>query len=156
MINETAFLEANNIKIRKKTSILPIALLTAAAATTGIYLYLEDGSNAKMPVLFIAILLFIFGTVKLFNMPTAMVHNPSNEELHKEELFFEANLRNSVLDMLRNGDFSKLRANAMDNSNHPLKVELYCTASGKFAAYRVYHYVPYAFEPLTEYETYKK
>ena len=31
-----------------------------------------------------------------------------------------------------------------------------CTASGKFAAYRVYHYVPYAFEPLTEYETYKK
>lgn len=156
MINETAFLEANNIKIRKKTSIVPIALLTAAAATTGVYLYLENGSNTKMPILFIAILLFIFGAVKLFNMPTAMVHDPSNEELHKEELFFEAGLKSSVLDMLRNGNFAKLRASAMDNSNHPLKVELYCTASGKFAAFRVYHYVPYEFEPLTDYEIFQK
>ena len=58
--------------------------------------------------------------------------------------------------MLRNGEFNRLRAQAKEGNTQPVKAELYTTPSGNIAIYRVYHFVPYSFEPVTEYEVYRK
>ena len=92
----------------------------------------------------------------MFNSPTVLVHEPHNEILKKEELFFDIKDKNSVIEMLRKGEFQRLRSQAKDSNNYPLKAELFYTPSGNIAIFRVYHFVPYAFEPLTEYEVYNK
>lgn len=149
-------LEKNNITLKKKTSTIPIALLTFAAIVLAGGLCIDNGSNAKMPVLLLAVVTAVFGVAKIFNMPTVLVYEPHNEVMIEEELFFETKEKNNVTDLLRNGEFTRLRSQAKDNNNHPLKVELHTTPSGSIALFRVYHFVPYAFEPVTEYEVYKK
>lgn len=149
-------LQENNITAKKKTSIAPIAILVCAALILAGGLCIDNSSDAKMPVLLVAIVTAVFGVAKIFNMPTVLVYEPHNEILNEEELFFDIKEKNSVIDLLRNGELTKLRTQAKDNNNHPLKVELHTTQSGSIAIYRVYHFVPYTFEPLTGYEVLKK
>ena len=153
---EKNVLNENNITIKKKTSIVPIAILVAAAIILSAGLCIDNSSDMKMPVLLVAFVTAIFGVAKIFNMPTVLVHEEHNEILNEEELFFDIKEKNEVIELLRKGEFSKLRSLAKDNSNYPLKAELYATPSGNIALFRVYHFVPYSFEPLTEYEVYKK
>jgi ABC-type transport system involved in multi-copper enzyme maturation permease subunit len=148
-------LSENNITIRKKSSVLPIAILVIATIVFVASLLIESES-AKMPVMFIAIILGILGIAKIFTMPKVLVYEPNNEDLKEEELYFDSGERNNVMQLLKCGDISHLRAIAKDTSNHPLMVELVTTSSESIAIYRVYHYVPYTYEPLTEYEVYKK
>ena len=150
------FLKANNITAKKETSILPIAIIVIAAIILSGGLCIDNESDIKMPVLLIAFVTAIFGVAKMFNLPTVLVHEPHNEILKEEELFFDIKDKNSVIDMLRKGEFQRLRSQAKDSNNYPLKAELFYTPSGSIAIFRVYHFVPYAFEPLTEYEVYNK
>lgn len=149
-------LEENNISAKKKTSVAPIAILVCAALVLAGGLCIDNASDAKMPVLLVAFVTAVFGVAKMFNQPTALVYEPHNEILNEEELFFDIKEKNNVIELLRNGEFTRLRLQAKDSSNHPLKVELYATQSGSIAIYRVYHFVPYTFEPLTGYEVYKR
>ncbi len=149
-------LEENNISAKKKTSVAPIAILVCAALVLAGGLCIDNDSDAKMPVLLVAFVTAVFGVAKMFNQPTALVYEPHNEILNEEELFFDIKEKNNVIELLRNGEFTRLRSQAKDSSNHPLKVELYATQSGSIAIYRVYHFVPYTFEPLTGYEVYKR
>ena len=41
-------------------------------------------------------------------------------------------------------------------TSYPLRVELYTNQAGSIALYRVYHFVPYTYEPITEFEVYRK
>lgn len=149
-------LKENNISAKKKTSVAPIAILVCAALVLAGGLCIDNDSDAKMPVLLVAFVTAVFGVAKMFNQPTALVYEPHNEILNEEELFFDIKEKNNVIELLRNGEFTRLRSQAKDSSNHPLKVELYATQSGSIAIYRVYHFVPYTFEPLTGYEVYKR
>ncbi|MBE6295969.1 MAG: hypothetical protein E7086_05640 [Bacteroidales bacterium] len=149
-------LEENNISAKKKTSVAPIAILVCAALVLAGGLCIDNDSDAKMPVLLVAFVTAVFGVAKMFNQPTALVYEPHNEILNEEELFFDIKEKNNVIELLRNGEFTRLRSQAKDSSNHPLKVELYATQSGSIAIYRVYHFVPYTFEPLTGYEVCKR
>lgn len=149
-------LRANNISIRKQTTALPFLLLAIAAISLGGALLIENDSEAKMPLLLVAVVTGIFGIAKMFNMPTVLLYGEKKEPMNEEELFFDIKAKNSVLEMLRNGEFTKLRAEAKDGSNYPLKVELYSTEKGNVAIYRIYHFIPYTYEALTEYNLYKK
>lgn len=153
---DNKILQENNLTAKKQTSIAPIAILACAALILAGGLCIDNGSDAKMPLLLVAIITAVFGVAKIFNMPTVLVYEPHNEILNEEELFFDIKEKNSVTDLLRNGELTKLRSQAKDSSNHPLKVELHTTQSGSITIYRVYHFVPYTFEPLTGYEVIKK
>lgn len=152
---DNTILSNNNISVRKKSSLLPIAILVIGAITFAVSLYLNN-ENIKTPVLFIAIIILIFGIAKIFTMPDVLVYNPSNEELNEEELYFGSDEKNNVIRLLREGDIAGLRSIAKKDSNQPLMVELYTVNSVKTSIYRIYHYVPYAYEPLTGYEVYKR
>ena len=82
---EKNILEVNNLSVKKKASVLPLALLIAAAIIFAVSLCI--GSEAtKMPIMFIAIILGISGIAKLMTTPKVLVHNLNNEELKEEEL----------------------------------------------------------------------
>ena len=149
-------LTANNLSLKKKTSIMPIAILVVAAFAFAGGICIENSSEAKMPVLLLAVVLGIFGIAKIFNMPMVLVDESHNEILREEELYFNLKEKSSVIDMLRNGELTKLRTVAMDSANYPLRVELYTNQAGSIALYRVYHFVPYTYEPITEFEVYRK
>jgi hypothetical protein len=149
-------LERNNIAERKKFTATPIALLLLAAVTLGITFALDDASESKMPLMFLGIVFFIFGVVKLMTMPKVLFHITSEEELSAKTLFFDSNEKNMVLDMLAKGEFTKLKSKARASNNLPVKVELYSTVSESIVLYRAYSFVPYTYEPITEYEVYKK
>ena len=149
-------LKENNITTKKKTTVAPIAILTFATIIFAGGLYIDDASDAKMPVLLLAFVTAVYGVARILNMPTVLVHEPHNEILNEEELFFDIKEKSNVIELLRTGEFTRLRSQAKDSSNYPLKVELYSTPSGSMTIYRVYHFIPYAFEPLTGYEVCKK
>ena len=152
---EKNILEVNNLSVKKKTSVLPLALLITAAIIFAVSLCI--GSEAtKMPIMFIAIILGISGIAKLMATPKVLVHNLNNEELKEEELYFDSNDKSTVMQLLKSGNIRHLRALAKDNSNYPIMVELHSGVSECFMLYRIYHYVPYNYEPLTEYEVYKR
>lgn len=150
------FLEANNISLKKKTSLLPLALLVIAALTLAGGLCIDNSSEAKMPVLLLAVVLAIFGIAKILNKPTVLVSEHHNEILREEELYFDLKDKNAVISMLRNGELRKLRAEAKESANYPLKVALFANQQGTIAVFRVFHFVPYTFEPVTDFEIYKK
>ena len=58
--------------------------------------------------------------------------------------------------MLEKGEFTKLKSEAKERNSMPIKVEMYETASGSIVLYRVYNFIPYIYEPLTDYIVYKK
>ena len=149
-------LKENNITTKKKTTVAPIAILTFATIIFAGGLYIDDASDAKMPVLLLAFVTAVYGVARILNMPTVLVHEPHNEILNEEALFFDSKEQGTVIGMLRNGEFNRLRAQAKEGNTQPVKAELYTTPSGNIAIYRVYHFVPYSFEPVTEYEVYRK
>ena len=149
-------LERNNIAVKSRMTVWPFALLAIAAAAFGIAFSLDNASEAKMPVLFAAIILTIFGIVKLFTLPKVLFHIASEETFAENTLYFESEKKNSVLAMLEKGEFTKLKSEANDRNSMPIKVEMYETASGSIVLYRVYNFIPYTYEPLTDYIVYKK
>ncbi len=150
------FLKANNISLKKKTSALPMALLVIAVLVLAGGLCIDNSSDAKMPVLLLAVILAVFGIAKILNMPTVLVSEPHNEILREEELFFDLKEKSNVIAMLRNGELKKLRAEAKESPNYPLKAKVFSNQQGSIAVFRVYHFVPYTFEPLTDFEIYQK
>lgn len=149
-------LKANNLSLKKKTSVIPIAILVVAALTLVVGICIENSSDIKMPVLLLAVVLGIFGIAKIFNMPMVIVDESHNEILREEELYFNLKDKSSVTEMLRRGEITKLRTVAMDSVNYPLKVELYTNQAGTIALYRVYHFIPYTYEPVTDFEIYRE
>ena len=149
-------LERNNIAVKSRMTVWPFALLAIAAAAFGIAFGLDNASEAKMPVLFAAIILTIFGIVKLFTLPKVLFHIASEETFAENTLYFESEKKNSVLAMLEKGEFTKLKSEAKDRNSMPIKVEMYETASGSIVLYRVYNFIPYTYEPVTDYIVYKK
>lgn len=152
---EKSILQKHNLSERKQTSFLPIALLVIAAIVFALSLCIGDDST-KMPIMFIAIIIGIFGLAKMFMTPKVLVYDATNEILNEEELYFDSCDKNNVMQLLSTGDIKHLRAVAKENGNHPLLVEIHTGASESVILYRVYHYIPYTYEPLTEYEIYKK
>lgn len=152
---EKSILQKHNLSERKQTSFLPIALLVIAAIVFALSLCIGDDST-KMPIMFIAIIIGIFGLTKMFMTPKVLVYDATNEILNEEELYFDSCDKNNVMQLLSSGDIKHLRAVAKENCNHPLLVEIHTGASESVILYKVYHYIPYTYEPLTEYEIYKK
>lgn len=152
---EKSILQKHNLSERKQTSFLPIALLVIAAIVFALSLCIGDDST-KMPIMFIAIIIGIFGLAKMFITPKVLVYDATNEILNEEELYFDSCDKNNVMQLLSTGDIKHLRVLAKENGNHPLLVEIHTGASESVILYRVYHYIPYTYEPLTEYEIYKK
>ena len=149
-------LEANQIKTSKKTPVTSFIAFVAAIAVIGVSLCFENGSDFKMPLIFISTMLFIYGIAKFFSTDKIYIHTPSEEEMKMQILYFDSKEKYSIIDMLRKGETDKIKEKGSDNCDLPVKVELYSTDSGSIALYRVYNYIPYTFEPMTEYEVVKK
>ncbi len=149
-------LNSNNIVLKKKAPVVSFIIFVAAIVALALALCMEKGSDTQMPTLLISAVLFIFGVAKLINTPKTLIHTPTEEELVKQELFFETNEKNTVLNMLQNGELTKLRSIDKANNNLPLKVELYSTSSGNIALYQIFQFVPYEYRPVTEMEVYRK
>ena len=77
-------LKENNITTKKKTTVAPIAILTFATIIFAGGLYIDDASDAKMPVLLLAFVTAVYGVARILNMPTVLVHEPHNEILNEE------------------------------------------------------------------------
>ena len=153
---DKTILESNNIAVKNKMTAWPFALLAAAAVAFGITFALDNSSEAKMPIIFAGIILTIFGITKLFTLPKVLFHITSEETLYENIMYFESEKKSSVLAMLEKGEFTKLKSQAKEKNSLPIKVEMYETASGSIVLYRVYNFIPYTYEPITDYLIFKK
>ena len=153
---DNRILENNNIVLRKKVNALPFALLLLAAVTLGVTLGLDNTNEGKMPLIFLGSVQLILGVIKLFAMPKVLFYTTNEEEFSEEFLFFDSNERSTVLEMLDKGEFTKLKSKAHTSRNLPIKVELHSTPSESIVIYRVYNFIPYIYEPITEYKIRKK
>lgn len=153
---EKSFLENNDITIRRNFPYIPLSLLAAAAVLFAIALGMGKESSAKMPTTMIAFILAAVGIAKLFVTSKSLLYRPTNETLAKRELFFELNMRDLVKQTVEEGDLDYLMTKDRMNDNLPIKVTIYATPSNSIAICRAYHFVPYSYEPITEYKVIKK
>lgn len=149
-------LAANQITINKKVSALSFVIFVAAVLVLAMSFCINSESSLKMPLIFLAILLFAYGGGKFLSARKTYVHLLSDEELKKQVLYFDSKEKNNVMEMLRNGEIEKIINKGSANCDLPIMVELYATDSRNIAIYRVFAYIPYTFEPLTEYEIFKR
>lgn len=150
------FLENNNIILKRNFPYISISLLVAANVLLAIALGMGVENNAKMPILMIAFILATIGIIKLFITSKSLIYQPTNEKLRKRELFFELSMKEPVTKMVEKEDIDYLQSKDRMNDNLPIKVTLYATASKSIIICRAYHFIPYSYEPITEYKIIKK
>ena len=109
-----------------------------------------------MPFFLAGTIFAIFGIIKMLTLPKILFYTTGEEPLMESTLYFEGIKRDCILALLDKGEFSKLKSMAKQNSNLPIKVEMHETVSGSIVAYRVYSFIPYTYEPITDFLIYKK
>ena len=149
-------LASNEITTRRKIPAVSFVTLAVAATFFAVSFFVEDGSELKMSLVFVSAILFIYGIAKLMSAQKVYTYIPTKEELRMQILYFENKEKHNIVEMLRKGDIDRIKSTGASNYDLPIKVELYSTESGKVALYRIYHYIPYTMEPLTDYEVFRK
>ncbi len=150
------FLENNNIILKRKFPYIPLFLFVTTIVLLAIALGMGVENSAKMPTLMIAFILATIGIIKLFITSKSLIYQPTNEKLTKRELFFELSMKELVSNMVEKEDIDYLLSKDRMNDNLPIKVTLHATASKSIIICRAYHFVPYSYEPITEYKIIKK
>lgn len=111
---------------------------------------LGDAESLSAALLMVAIVLLAFGIVRLIRPAREMVYVTTGEKVVRKFTAYEQENRQSVEDVLKEGDFDKLTPLAAKNSSAPLVTVTYATPSGSLRIGQMLHYVPYEYQPLTE------
>ena len=85
-----------------------------------------------------------------------LIYATTGEKLQEHELFFEQNELDKVINMTSKGDIATLMAKAKSSDSLPVKVDMLATESYSIALCRVYRFIPYTYEAVTEYMVIKK
>ena len=153
---DKSILERNNITIKKGFNKKAVALIMLAAATTVVATLMGDTSEAKMPILLLGITLLITGITWVTKRETILIYRPTGEEMEEKILFLEGNMGDIAAELLKKGDINGVVERSREDGNGTIKVEICMAPSESIAIYRIYKYVPYMFEPITEYQVLKK
>ena len=153
---EKSILERNNITIKKGFNKKAVALIMLAAAITVAATLMSDTSEAKMPILLLGITLLITGITWMTKHETTLIYRPTGETMEEKILFLEGNMGDITAELLKKGDIDGVVERSREDGNGTIKVEICMAPSESIAIYRIYKYVPYMFEPLTEYLVLKK
>ena len=127
-----------------------------AAATIVAATLMGDTSEAKMPILLLGITLLITGITWVTKRETILIYRPTGEEMEEKILFLEGNMGDIAAELLKKGDIDGVVERSREDGNGTIKVEICMAPSESIAIYRIYKYVPYMFEPTTEYQVLKK
>ena len=153
---DKSILERNNITIKKGFNKKAVALIMLAAAITVTATLMSDTSEAKMPILLLGITLLITGITWMTKRETTLIYRPTGETMEEKILFLEGNMGDITAELLKKGDINGVVERSREDGNGTIKVEICMAPSESIAIYRIYKYVPYMFEPLTEYQVLKK
>ena len=146
----------NNIISKRRKPIIALLLFVASIVSFAIALSMNNENGAKMPMLLIACILLVIGIIKLFIGNKIMIYALTGEQLQKRELFFEQNELDKVMNIIAKGEIATLEAKAKSSDNLPVKVKMLTTGSYSVALCRVYRFIPYTYEAVTEYMVIKK
>lgn len=153
---DKSILERNNITIKKGFNKKAVALIILAAAITVAATLMSDTSEAKMPILLLGITLLITGITWVTKRETILIYRPTGEEMEEKILFLEGNMGDITAELLKKGDINGVVERSREDGNGTIKVEICMAPSESIAIYRIFKYVPYMFEPITEYQVLKK
>ena len=153
---DKSILERNNITIKKGFNKKAVALIMLAAAITVAATLMGDTSEAKMPILLLGITLLITGITWMTKRETTLIYRPTGETMEEKILFLEGNMGDITAELLKKGDIDGVVERSREDGNGTIKVEICMAPSESIAIYRIYKYVPYMFEPITEYQVLKK
>ena len=153
---DKSILERNNITIKKGFNKKAVALIMMAAAITVTATLMSDTSDAKMPILLLGITLLITGITWMTKRETTLIYRPTGETMEEKILFLEGNMGDITAELLKKGDIDGVVERSREDGNGTIKVEICMAPSESIAIYRIYKYVPYMFEPITEYQVLKK
>ena len=149
-------LNRNNITIKKGFNRRAVTLTIFAVATIIVSTLINDTSEAKMPIMLLGITLLITGITWIIKRETTLIYKPTDEVLEEKILFLEGNMGNIVTELLKKGDINGVIERSKEDGNGTIKVEICMAPSESIIIYRIYQYVPYMFEPITEYKVIKK
>ena len=149
-------LDNNSVVVKRSTPIIPLLLFATAIASFAVALSLNDENGAKMPTLLISFVLVVIGVIKFFVADKSLIYSPTGEILKRHELFFEQKDKENIASLLAKQDMAGIMAKAKSSDNLPIKVDIYTTDSHSITLCRAYQFVPYNFEPITEYQVIKK
>ena len=153
---EKNILDNNNIISKRRKPIIALLLFAASIASFAIALSMNNENEGKMPMLLIAFVLLIIGIIKSFMGDKTLIYTLTGEELKERELFFEQNELDKVINIIIKGDISALEVKAKSSESLPVKVDMLATESYSIALCRVYRFIPYTYEAVTEYMVIKK
>ena len=153
---EKNILDNNNIISKRRKPIIALLLFVASIASFAIALSMNNENGAKMPMLLIAFVLLVIGVIKSFTGDKELIYATTGEKLQEHELFFEQNELDKVINMTTKGDIATLMAKAKSSDSLPVKVNMLATESYSIALCRVYRFIPYTYEAVTEYMVIKK
>ena len=153
---EKNILDNNNIVSKRKKPIIALLLFAISIASFAIALSMNNENGAKMPMLLIAFVLLVIGVIKSFMGDKTLIYTLTGEELKERELFFEQNELDKVINIIIKGDISALEVKAKSSESLPVKVNMLTTDSYSITLCRVYRFIPYTYEAVTECTVIKK
>ena len=148
---EKQILDSNNITVKKKTPITAVTILLAAVATAVAATFFDDASDIRTSAILLSYTLGIIAVISFVTRKRYMVYATTGEMLGEYKIFFKTQEREKVLSLLEKGKFNEVIVYEKNDTNLPIKVEIYTTPSNSITIYRVYNFVPYTYEPITEF-----
>lgn len=149
-------LAENNISARREKPIVSVFVFIAAAISFALALFLDENNESRMPLYLIGAILFAAGIVKLFISSQELVYNPTKEKLHKKDIYFEQRQKNEVISLLEKEELKALEREGKSNENLPVRLTVLATESNSIALCRLYQFIPYTFEPISEIKIIRK
>jgi hypothetical protein len=137
-----------SVVANKKAVALAVVLLLVAVVA-----FVMAGKMSGLAYIGTVLLGFVFVIVALIKFIGCReyIYNPTHSRLSKETIFFDISNSTQIRNILESGEYKKLVDHKTDlKTGGGARLDAIITEDGKYAAYQLYVYVPYSYEPVTE------
>ena len=136
-----------SVVANKKSISTAIVLFAVAIAVFVMANKMSD--FAYIGMILLGIVLSIIAFIKFVN-GRDYVYLPTRSKLSKKTLFFNISDTSAIRNILDTGDYRKLKKHYSASNSGGAKLDVIVSEDKTYAAYRLYVYVPYDYEPVTE------
>jgi hypothetical protein len=147
MFEDKVFDEKVSIGVNKAS--LSLAVLSLVVAVALFVVAGKFSGFVYIAVTMVGVALSVVALVKFIGC-REYVYRPTRSPMVKQSLYFDITDTTKIRTNLEAGNFAVLNENLSATTSGGARLDTAISKDGKYAVYRLYVYVPYTYEPVTE------
>lgn len=146
-----AIIETHNESLVKKhdtkrtISSLLILVLGAAMLITAILTMQETTSAIYLTLVTFGVVFILFAVIRILSAGKQVIYKPTGSEVRKHAVYFKSDEVQKLIYSIETANFAILPSILGDN-NSGVRLDVYMSRDGKYAACQVFKYIPYNYE----------